>query len=80
MALWIADNVGDEVFEFADPTDLTVFTRRNLPATLTAPNGLSFDSQGHLWIAGALNDDVYEFGRPDRSNRIHTTQSAFDTH
>ena len=36
MALWIADDVGNEVFEFADPTDLTAFVQRNLPATLSS--------------------------------------------
>ena len=64
MALWIADNSGDEVFEFADPTDLTTSTRRDLPATLTSPLGLSFDSQGHMWIVDSDGAEVFEFADP----------------
>ena len=64
MALWIADTFSDSVFEFADPTDLTQFVQRNLPATLDSPNGLSFDSQGHLWIADNTGQEVFEFADP----------------
>ena len=35
------------LFEFADPTDLTAFVQHALPAaSLTVPSGLSFDDQG----------------------------------
>ena len=64
MALWIVDTTGDEVFQFEDPTDLTVFTRRNLPSSLAAPQGLSFNAQGHLWIVDNSGDEVFQFEDP----------------
>ena len=64
MSLWIVDTTGDEVFEFADPTDLTTSVRRNLPATLTDPHGVSFDGDGHLWIVDDSGDEVFEFADP----------------
>ena len=64
MALWIANSAGREVFEFADPTDLAAFVRRMLPAAFNSPEGLSFDSQGHLWIVDSLGGEVFEFADP----------------
>ena len=64
MALWIVDPNVDDIFEFADPTDLTVFVRRDLPSGLNSPTGISFDAQGHLWIVDDSGDEVFEFADP----------------
>ena len=66
--MWIVDSTssGDEVFEFADPTDLTTFVRARpaLPRSLVPDRPIVQCGDGHMWIADTDGDEVFEFADP----------------
>ena len=41
-ALLITNNIGDELFTFPDPADLTAFTVQALPSRLTRPVAMTW--------------------------------------
>ena len=63
-SLWVADTSDSELFQFFDPTDLTVFIRRNFPSSLGSPLGLGFDQNGAMWVVDNSGTEVFQFADP----------------
>ncbi len=76
--LWVADAGGSRVLEYKEPfsdgesasivigqTSFNSMIPANTSATsLTAPNGITFDSSGDMWVSDTGNNRVLEFKVP----------------
>ena len=81
MSLWVVETANSRLFEFPDPTNLSVFNRRSFPTDLAQPRGVSFDSSGHMWVVDLRSDSVFEFSDPTNltsftEHELASTQSS----